>query len=251
MRAAIFNGPRDIGVGGSPRPRRRGPDGRRRARHARVRVRLGPLVLPRRVAARPRARIGHEFIGIVEEVGAGRPRASPSATWWSRRSPTATGPAPLPAGGRRTACTAAASATATWTAARARPSGCPFADATLVKVPGRATRDATLRSFLTLSDVMCTGHHAAVSAGVQAGDTVAVVGDGAVGLSRGARREAPRRGADHRPVPEPGPPGGRPRVRCDGRRCRARRRGDRGGAGADRRHRRGRGARVRRHRTRR
>ena len=40
-----------------------------------------------------------------------------------------------------------------------------------------------LRSLLTLSDVMSTGHHAAVSAGVQQGDTVAVVGDGAVGLS--------------------------------------------------------------------
>ena len=36
--------------------------------------------------------------------------------------------------------------------------------------------------LLTLSDVMGTGHHAAVSAGVRAGSTVAVVGDGAVGL---------------------------------------------------------------------
>jgi len=36
--------------------------------------------------------------------------------------------------------------------------------------------------LLALSDVMCTGHHAAVSAGVKPGDTVAVVGDGAVGL---------------------------------------------------------------------
>ena len=37
-------------------------------------------------------------------------------------------------------------------------------------------------SLLTLSDVMSTGWHAAVSAGVQQGMTVAVVGDGAVGL---------------------------------------------------------------------
>lgn len=36
--------------------------------------------------------------------------------------------------------------------------------------------------LLTLSDVMGTGHHAAVSAGVGPGDSVAVVGDGAVGL---------------------------------------------------------------------
>jgi threonine dehydrogenase-like Zn-dependent dehydrogenase len=42
--------------------------------------------------------------------------------------------------------------------------------------------DETLRSLLALSDVMCTGHHAAVSAGVKKGDRVAVVGDGAVGL---------------------------------------------------------------------
>ena len=37
-------------------------------------------------------------------------------------------------------------------------------------------------SLLTLSDVMATGHHAAVAAGVGAGTTVAVVRDGAVGL---------------------------------------------------------------------
>jgi threonine dehydrogenase-like Zn-dependent dehydrogenase len=40
-----------------------------------------------------------------------------------------------------------------------------------------------MRSLLTLSDVMATGHHAAVSAGVREGSVVAVVGDGAVGLS--------------------------------------------------------------------
>ncbi|MCL1899838.1 MAG: PhnD/SsuA/transferrin family substrate-binding protein, partial [Promicromonosporaceae bacterium] len=37
--------------------------------------------------------------------------------------------------------------------------------------------------LLTLADVMCTGYHAAVSAGVRPGDVVAVIGDGAVGLS--------------------------------------------------------------------
>jgi threonine dehydrogenase-like Zn-dependent dehydrogenase len=58
----------------------------------------------------------------------------------------------------------------------------PFADATLVAVPRGEYDDATLASLLALSDVMCTGHHAAVSGGVRPGDTVAVVGDGAVGL---------------------------------------------------------------------
>jgi threonine dehydrogenase-like Zn-dependent dehydrogenase len=59
----------------------------------------------------------------------------------------------------------------------------PLASSTLVPVPGSGHDDAMLRSLLTLSDVMSTGHHAAVSAGVQKGDSVAVVGDGAVGLS--------------------------------------------------------------------
>lgn len=58
----------------------------------------------------------------------------------------------------------------------------PFADGTLVKVPGSGHSDEMLRSLLALSDVMCTGNHAAVSAGVQPGHVVAVVGDGAVGL---------------------------------------------------------------------
>jgi threonine dehydrogenase-like Zn-dependent dehydrogenase len=58
----------------------------------------------------------------------------------------------------------------------------PLADGTLVRVPGSGHSDEMLRSLLALSDVMCTGHHAAVSGGVRTGSTVAVVGDGAVGL---------------------------------------------------------------------
>ena len=57
----------------------------------------------------------------------------------------------------------------------------PQADGTLVVLPvGRD--DALMPSLLTLSDVMSTGHHAALSADVGPGKTVAVVGDGAVGL---------------------------------------------------------------------
>jgi threonine dehydrogenase-like Zn-dependent dehydrogenase len=59
----------------------------------------------------------------------------------------------------------------------------PLADGTLVKVPGSGHSDEMMRSLLTLSDVMGTGHHAAVCAQVKPGHTVAVVGDGAVGLS--------------------------------------------------------------------
>jgi threonine dehydrogenase-like Zn-dependent dehydrogenase len=57
----------------------------------------------------------------------------------------------------------------------------PLADGTLYVLPvGRD--DALTASLLTLSDVMGTGHHAAVAAKVSPGRTVAVIGDGAVGL---------------------------------------------------------------------
>ena len=58
----------------------------------------------------------------------------------------------------------------------------PLAASTLVPVPGTGHSGEIMRSLLALSDVMATGHHAAVSAGVKQGGTVAVVGDGAVGL---------------------------------------------------------------------
>ena len=57
----------------------------------------------------------------------------------------------------------------------------PLADGTLVATPD-VPDDAMIPDLLTLSDVMGTGHHAALSAGVRAGSTVVVVGDGAVGL---------------------------------------------------------------------
>jgi threonine dehydrogenase-like Zn-dependent dehydrogenase len=57
----------------------------------------------------------------------------------------------------------------------------PHADGSLVAVPGSPTDDQ-VPGLLTLADVMGTGHHAALSAGVTTGSTVVVVGDGAVGL---------------------------------------------------------------------
>ena len=57
----------------------------------------------------------------------------------------------------------------------------PWADGTLVATE-ELPPEELIPSLLTLSDVMSTGHHAAVSAGVGPGKTVAVVGDGAVGL---------------------------------------------------------------------
>jgi threonine dehydrogenase-like Zn-dependent dehydrogenase len=57
----------------------------------------------------------------------------------------------------------------------------PQADGTLFVLPV-GKDDALMPSLLTLSDVMGTGHHAAVVARVKPGSSVAVIGDGAVGL---------------------------------------------------------------------
>jgi threonine dehydrogenase-like Zn-dependent dehydrogenase len=57
----------------------------------------------------------------------------------------------------------------------------PLADGTLLPLPTQPEA-ALLPSLLSLSDVMGTGHHVALSAQVKRGDSVVVVGDGAVGL---------------------------------------------------------------------
>ena len=71
------------------------------------------------------------------------------------------------------------------------------ADWALIKIPGKPAdySEEQLNSFVTLSDVMATGYHAAVTAEVAKDDTVVVIGDGAVGLCgiisaklRGAKR---------------------------------------------------------------
>ena len=57
----------------------------------------------------------------------------------------------------------------------------PHADGTLVKTPAYPSDDL-IPHLLTLSDVFGTGHHAALSGGVGPGSSVVVIGDGAVGL---------------------------------------------------------------------
>ena len=76
----------------------------------------------------------------------------------------------------------------------------PMADGTLVATP-EVPSDDLIPSLLTLSDVMGTGWFAAEAANVKPGSTVAVVGDGAVGLLRCAGGQADGGGAHHRDEP--------------------------------------------------
>jgi threonine dehydrogenase-like Zn-dependent dehydrogenase len=128
-------------------------------------------------------RTGHELMGIVEDVG--------SAVRTVKKGDRVLAPFAFSDGtcefckaGVQTSCLhggywgGAANDGGQGEAVRA-----PLADGTLVKIPESAANDeALLSAILPLTDVMGTGHHAAISAGVTRGSVAAVIGDGAVGL---------------------------------------------------------------------
>src|SRR5881397_4016651 len=126
-------------------------------------------------------RMGHEFIGIVEAVGAdvrtikiGDIVAAPFA--WSD------GTCIFCQEGLHTSCLHGGWWGGTdFDGGQGEAVRVPQADGTLVVLPVGAD-NALMPSLLTLADVMATGHHAALSAQAGSGKTVAVVGDGAVGL---------------------------------------------------------------------
>lgn len=127
--------------------------------------------------------IGHEFVGIVEQVGDGV-RKIAKGDFVIAPFFYSDGTCPNCRAGITSACVRGGAWGVNGTdGGQGEAARVPLADGTLVKVPGSTFPDETLASLVTLSDVMCTGHHAAISAGVKEGDAVAVVGDGAVGLT--------------------------------------------------------------------
>ncbi len=127
--------------------------------------------------------MGHELIGVVEEVGADVTSVKPG-DFVIAPFAFSDGTCPFCREGLQTSCEHGAF----WNApshgtggAQAEAARIPLADGTLVKVPGTVD-ESMYAGLLTLSDVYGTGWHAAVRAGVTTGDTVAVIGDGAVGL---------------------------------------------------------------------
>jgi threonine dehydrogenase-like Zn-dependent dehydrogenase len=188
MRATIIHAPRDIRIEERPDPVLRRPD------DAVVRVVAacvcGSDLWPYR-GVRPVEKphpIGHEFVGVVEAVG---DEVSTLAVGDFVVAPWAVscGECPQCLNGVQVACDHRAS----WggadeygfpvDAGQGERVRVPMADGTLVPVPGVTDPDeGLLKSLLTLSDVMGTGHHAALAARVGPARTVVVVGDGAVGL---------------------------------------------------------------------
>jgi len=125
-------------------------------------------------------RMGHEFIGIVEDAGAdvrtvkrGDLVVAPFA--WSD------GTCVFCREGLQTSCLHGGFWGGELDGGQGEAVRVPQADGTLVVLPV-GEDDALMPSLLTLSDVMGTGHHAALAARVGPDKIVAVVGDGAVGL---------------------------------------------------------------------
>ena len=181
MRAAIFHEPRRIEAGERPDPAIHAPT------DAIVRVVIAcvcgsDLWYYRGDSAFDPGPIGHEFVGVVEDVGAEVTRIAKGDLVIAPFA-YSDGTCPNCRNGITTACMNGGFFPSNGDGGQGQAVRVPLADTTLVAVPGSGHSDAMMRSLLTLSDVMATGHHAAVCARVEAGQTVAVVGDGAVGLS--------------------------------------------------------------------
>jgi len=132
------------------------------------------------------ASIGHEFIGVVEEVGQDVTTVAPGDVVIAPFA-VSCGRCEFCRAGLQTSCANGGF----WNDPRLFTGGgqaeavrVPLADGTLVAVPGvtESSDERLLASLLTLSDVYGTGWHAAVRGGVRPGSTVTVIGDGAVGL---------------------------------------------------------------------
>jgi threonine dehydrogenase-like Zn-dependent dehydrogenase len=125
--------------------------------------------------------MGHEAIGVVEEVGADV-RAVKRGDVVVMPFAISDGTCEFCREGLPTACVHVGFfGNRGMNGAQAEALRIPYADGTLYPI-GVREDDALMPSLLTLSDVMGTGHHAAVVAKVAPGKRVAVVGDGAVGL---------------------------------------------------------------------
>jgi threonine dehydrogenase-like Zn-dependent dehydrogenase len=126
-------------------------------------------------------RMGHEFIGVVEDIGADVRTVKPgdlvvSPFLWSD------GTCLFCREGLQSECLHGGRyGFDNVDGGQGEAVRVPQADGTLVVLPIHED-DELMPSLLTLSDVMGTGHHAAVAAKVSQGKTAAVVGDGAVGL---------------------------------------------------------------------
>lgn len=124
----------------------------------------------------PGSTIGHECVGVVEEVG-DEVRSFRPGDFVVVPFDHCDGTCPHCLAGAHSACVNLGMTTS----GQAEYARVTQADGSLVATDGMPD-ESMIPSLLALADVMPTGWHAAVAAGVREGGTVVVVGDGAVGL---------------------------------------------------------------------
>ncbi|MHA2788397.1 alcohol dehydrogenase catalytic domain-containing protein [Corynebacterium sp. S7] len=127
----------------------------------------------------PGSRMGHEYVGVVTEIGSDVSTVQPG-DWVVGSFVASCGVCEICQAGDFSGCINREMLGGVGT--QAEFSRIPWADGTLVKLPAVPTDDQ-LRHLLAASDVLGTGWFGADSAGVGPGKTVAIIGDGAVGLS--------------------------------------------------------------------
>lgn len=125
-------------------------------------------------------RMGHEAVGVVESVGA-HVQTVKARDLVVMPFAYSDGTCGFCHEGLQTSCVHGGFFGMQVPGAQAEAVRVPLADGTLFALP-MGEDDALMPSLLTLSDVMGTGHHAALAARVRRGNKVAVIGDGAVGL---------------------------------------------------------------------
>jgi threonine dehydrogenase-like Zn-dependent dehydrogenase len=123
--------------------------------------------------------MGHEYVGIVEEVGA-EVRTVKPGDFVVGSFVISDGTCEICRSGFHSKCVHAEFVAQT-IGTQAEKARIPHADGTLVTTPGHPAADL-IPSLLAASDVLGTGWFAAVAAEAGPGKTVVVVGDGAVGL---------------------------------------------------------------------
>jgi threonine dehydrogenase-like Zn-dependent dehydrogenase len=129
----------------------------------------------------PGAHTGHEFVGIVEEVGKDVRTVRPGDAVIAPFA-FSDGTCEFCREGLQTACVHGGFF-GSEDGGQAQFTRVPWADGTLLKVPESIANDERKHDAgVTLSDVMGTGHHGVVWAETQRGSTIVIIGDGAVGL---------------------------------------------------------------------
>jgi threonine dehydrogenase-like Zn-dependent dehydrogenase len=127
------------------------------------------------------SRMGHEFVGVIEELGSD---ATGLAVGDFVIAPfvASDGTCDFCKEGLQTSCRHGGHWGGTEDGGQGEFARVPQASGTLVVVPA-GFDEKLIPSLLSLSDVMSTGYHAAQKAQIKPGQTVTVIGDGAVGLS--------------------------------------------------------------------